>query len=51
MAEGVKLRFNLDVSVDELLQLQKNWKASGYRSLKEYALQLLLTEPSKVQGQ
>lgn len=49
VADGVSIRLHLDVSVDELLKIQKNWKESGCRSLKEYTLQLLLAESKKVQ--
>ncbi len=47
MAEGCKIILKLDVTVDELLLIQKNWKASGCRSLQEHVLKILLVKPAQ----
>lgn len=46
-SQGARIVLKLDVTVDELLALQKNWKASGVRSLEEHVMKLLFAEPKE----
>lgn len=41
MKTGCRIVMELDVSVDELLEIQKTWKASDMGSLEQYTLLLL----------